>query len=166
MSASIYLAFPLMALLGVLQTAVLPHFPILGQVPLLPFLVALSWGLLRGVNEGAVWAFMAGFWQDMFSIVPMGTHALVFLVAITAVLLIQQLFPISQFLLPALFAAIATLIYLILHTLLLRILGFPLTVTAATYLLPVILLHALGILPIYWFMNQINRRLSPRRVEL
>ncbi|MCA9964023.1 MAG: rod shape-determining protein MreD [Anaerolineales bacterium] len=166
MSASVYVAFPLMALLGVLQTAVLPHFPILGQVPVLPFLVALAWGLLRGVNEGAVWAFMAGFWQDMFSIVPLGTHALVFLLAITAVLLIQQLLPLSQFLLPALFATIATILYLILHTMLLRLLGFSLTLNAVTSLLPIVILHAIIILPIYWLMNQINRRVNPRRVEL
>lgn len=166
MNVAAYVAFPLMAVLGVVQTAVLPHFPLLGQVPLLPFLVALAWGLLRGVNEGAIWAFMAGFWQDMFSIVPMGTHALVFLLAITAVLLLQQLLPLSQFLLPALFAAIATILYLILHTLFLRLLGFPLTLNTITSLLPIIVLHAALILPIYWLLNQINRRVNPRRVEL
>ena len=91
---------------------------------------------------------------------------LVFLLAITAVLLIQQLLPLSQFLLPALFATIATILYLILHTMLLRLLGFSLTLNAVTSSLPIVILHAIIILPIYWLMNQINRRVNPRRVEL
>ena len=60
MSSTIYLAIPVMLVLAVVQTAVLPRFPIFGLVPLLPFLVALAWGLLRGMNEGIVWAFVGG----------------------------------------------------------------------------------------------------------
>lgn len=44
-----------MIVLGVVETAVLPHFPILGSTPQLALLVALAWGLLFGMEEGAVW---------------------------------------------------------------------------------------------------------------
>jgi hypothetical protein len=61
MPNSVYAAVPLMALLAVGQTAVFARLPILGAVPLIPFLVALLWGLLRGIEEGAIWAFAPGF---------------------------------------------------------------------------------------------------------
>ena len=166
MSSSIYAAIPLMVLLAVVQTAVLPRFPILGLVPLLPFLIALSWGLLRGINEGILWAFIAGIFLDLFSIIPVGVSALAFMGGITAVLLIQQILPISQFLLPALFAAVATLIYLLIYFVLLAIFGFGIDTVVATSLLPLILLHAALNLPIYWVMRQINRATRPPRVEL
>ena len=75
MSSSIYVAIPVMALLTVLQTAVLPHFPIFGLVPQLPFLFALAWGIVRGLDEGVVWAFVAGFLVDLLSVTPLGISA-------------------------------------------------------------------------------------------
>ena len=60
MRYSIYFAIPLMLLLAVVQTAVLPKFTILGASPQLPFLVALTWGLLHSREEGMIWAFVAG----------------------------------------------------------------------------------------------------------
>ncbi|MCP4417208.1 MAG: rod shape-determining protein MreD, partial [Chloroflexi bacterium] len=87
MSASIYLAIPLMIVLGLVQTAVLPHFPILGNTPQLALLVALSWGMLHGIEEGVIWAFLGGIFTDLFSISPVGVSSLAFMVGITAVLL-------------------------------------------------------------------------------
>lgn len=166
MSSTIYVAIPLMALLGVMQTAVFPHFPLLGMIPLLPFLIALSWGLLRGINEGVVWAFIAGIFLDLFSIVPIGVSSLAFMGGITAVLLIQRILPFGQFLLPAVFAALATLIYLVIYFALLAIFGFGLDLTVATSLLPLILLHAALNLPVYWGMRYLYRAIRPPRVEL
>ena len=165
MSSSIYAAFPLMALLTVIQTAVLPRFPILEMMPIIPFLVALSWGLLRGINEGLIWGFMAGIFIDLFSIVPVGVSALAFMGGITAVLFIQRILPISHFLLPALFAALATLIYLIIYFALLAVFGLG-NLSVATSLLPLILLHAALNLPIYWLMRYTYRAIRPPRVEL
>ena len=50
MAVNFYVAIPLMAVLAILQTAVLPRFPIAGLEPQLVFLVALAWGLLRGLE--------------------------------------------------------------------------------------------------------------------
>ena len=72
MSTSFYAALPLMAFLAVIQTAVVARFPMWGVVPLIPFLIALAWGLRRGIEEGALWAFCAGFFLDLFSISPLG----------------------------------------------------------------------------------------------
>lgn len=165
MSASIYVAIPLMALLSVVQTAVLPRFPIFGLIPLLPFLVAISWGLLRGLDEGIVWAFIAGIFFDLFSIMPLGANALAFMASITAVLLLQQILPLSHFLLPALFASLATLVYIIAYLLLRIIFGFGADALVATSLLPLVFLHAALVLPLYWLIRRINYLVRPPRVE-
>ena len=85
MRATVYVAIPLMLLLAVLQTAVLPRFPILGLTPLLPLLVVISWTLLHGLEEGLVWGFTAGLAMDLFSIGPLGATALAYMTAVLAV---------------------------------------------------------------------------------
>ena len=82
MAVNFYAAIPLMAVLAVLQTAVLPRFPIAGLEPQLVFLVALAWGLLRGLEEGLVWAFIAGIWADLFSLTPLGLSSLAFMAGV------------------------------------------------------------------------------------
>jgi len=166
MSVSVYLAIPLMLVLGLVQTAVLPHFPIFGTTPQVAFLVAMAWGLLYGVEEGAVWAFFAGLFTDMFSIAPVGVSSLAFIAGITAVLWATQALPTSRFLLPLLLAGLATVVSFIIEIVLLRLFG---TITGfqAVVILPnILLLHVLAILPIYWLLYLFDRAIRPRRVQL
>lgn len=166
MSSSIYLSVPVMVLLTVVQTAVLPRFPILGLIPQLSFLVALSWGLLRGPNEGLVWGFVGGFFLDLFTIAPMGVTALSFMVAILAVTWIEHAVSSSRFFIPIITAVLATIFYLVVYLLLLRLLGIQTTIQAASSLSPVAILHGALILPVYWLMYYLDRIFRPRRIEL
>jgi rod shape-determining protein MreD len=166
MSNSIYLAIPLMALLSILQSAVLPHFPIIGLTPQLLFLVALAWGMQRGFNEGIVWAFIAGFFSDLFSLAPLGVSSLIFVVVTALTLLLQQLLPPSHLILPMLLATAATLVYLFLYALVLRVLGPGLALDTLLSLLPLSLLHGFFIVPLYWIMGQALRVVRPARVEI
>ncbi|MCB8943784.1 MAG: rod shape-determining protein MreD [Ardenticatenaceae bacterium] len=166
MGASIYVATPFLLLLAVLQAAVLPHFPVLGFVPQLLFLVALAWGALRGVNEGVVWAFVAGVCQDLFSTIPMGVSSLTFMVAVLAAVLAAQVFPQNRFFLPLLQGAAATFIFLGLHFILLNVMGYGIGLETAVSLLPLIILHSVLILPIYWLLDRLINALQPRRVQL
>ena len=166
MSSSIYLAVPLLLLLAVVQTAVLPHFPILGFVPQLLFLVALAWGSLRGVNEGLLWGFVAGFCQDLFSTMPMGLTSLAFTLAIFLVIVATHLFPANRFFLPMLQGGIATFIFLFLHVSLLRVMGYEVGVATAVALFPLVLLHSVLILPIYWLLNGFTQLFQPRRIQV
>lgn len=166
MSTSIYLAIPLMAVLSILQSAVLPRFPILGLTPQLLFLVALAWGLHRGLNEGLVWGFIAGFFTDLFSLTPMGISSLVFMLAIAVAVMLRQVLPPSRFILPMLLATAATLIYLLCYALLIRIVGSGISTQTLLALLPVALLQGFLILPIYLLLETALRLLRPRRVEL
>jgi len=166
MRTSFYIAIPLMAVLAVLQTAVLPRFPIVGLIPQLPFLVALSWGLLRDMEEGITWAFVGGLILDLFSIGPTGLTALAWMIAVAVALFVAQSFPTSRVILPALDAAFSTLVYLALYFLLLRLFGYQTSLEIATALPPLALLHGLLILPIYWLMYTVDKNLGPRRVQM
>ncbi len=166
MRVSVYLAVPLMLLLVVLQTAVLSYLPLFNQVPQLPFLVALSWGLLRDLEEGVIWAFVGGILLDLFSITPFGLTPLAWMAAIAMAILIIRPLTSSRVILPTLVAALATIFYLGLSMLLLRLFGYQVTSVVTAVLLPMAALHALLILPIYWLMYIADRRLSPRRVQV
>ena len=166
MPTSIYLAIPVMIVLGVVETAVLPHFPILGSTPQLALLVALAWGLLYGMEEGAVWAFFAGIFTDMYSITPIGVSSFSFMVGITAVLWAQQALPTSRVLIPLALAALVTIISFIIDLLMLRLFGTITNFQSVIMLPTIILINVLAILPIYWLLYIINRTISPRRVQI
>lgn len=166
MRSSIFIAVPVMILLVIGQTAVLPRFPLFGVVPQLSFLVALAWGLLNGRKEGMIWAFTAGFFMDIFSISPVGLTALVYLVAVTAVLLVQEAFPTSRVIMPLLLTALATVIEMILYLLALRLLGGITSFQTLTSLPTLIIVNTIAMLPVYWIMYSLQRTIRPRRIHL
>ena len=166
MSSTVYLAIPVMLILAVVQTAVLPRFPILGLVPQLPFLVALAWGLLRGMNEGIIWAFIGGLLLDLFSVAPMGATSFSFMLAILAVIWIENAIPADRFFVPVIMAIAATIISLLIYLILLRLLDYPTTLQGTAALLPTAILHGAFILPVYWLLFYLDRIFRPRPVQL
>lgn len=166
MPGSVYAAVPLMALLAVGQTAVFSRLPILGAVPLLPFLVALLWGLLHGIEEGAIWAFCAGFFLDLFSLSPMGLLPVSMMLATVAATWIQEAFPMNRILLPPLLIVLATLLQYLSYLLLLAIFGYGALFFALENLSNVIVLHLLFAPPIYGLFYWINQRMQPRTVQI
>lgn len=165
MKSSIYVAIPVMLVLSLLQTAVFPHFSFLRLAPQLPLLVALAWGLRRGLDEGMMWAFVGGICMDLFSIAPVGLTALGYMATVTAVLWLHQAFPTSHIIMPVLLAALATTIYLIVTLLFLRLFGQIASFQIITNLWPLILLNAVAMLPIYWLLYGLERMLRPRSLE-
>lgn len=165
MSASIFVAVPVMLILAVVQTAVFPYFSFFNLTPQLPFVVSLGWGLQRGPEEGVLWAFVGGFFLDLFSLAPMGTTALSFMVAILIATLIAQSLPSSRFFLPMALGVLATLISLALYFVYLRLLGQQTGLQLITSLLPLSILHGGLILPVYWLLYLIDNTFRPRRVQ-
>lgn len=164
--STILIAVPVIVLLTVLQTAVLPYFPLLGIVPALPFLMALAWGLLRGMNEGVVWAFIAGLFMDLFTAAPAGGLALTYMIAVLAACFINELLPDNRTVIPMLLAGLATAIQQILYAAFLAVFGYNILQMAAMTLLPTILVHTFLILPIYWLLYLIQRLVWPKPVEV
>lgn len=193
---SVYFAIPIMLLLAIIQATVMPKFPVLGFVPLLTLLVALAWGLLHTIEEGVVWAFIGGFFVDIFSITPIGATSLAMMAAVAAVIIIKRNFPESRVLLPIILSFTATLIYWFVYLLMLRIavpfiIGDPAlgidqllrgtsvpglsaditslyTINQTTFGYGLLLAfgHGLLVLPIYWIIYTVERLLTPRRVEI
>lgn len=165
MGVSLYIAIPIMALLAVVQTAVLPRFAIAGVEPQLLFVIALAWGLARGLEEGVIWAFIAGIWVDLFSVAPVGLSSLAFMAGVAAPLLIRPILPPRRLLVAILLAVLGTLIYLALYIVGLAALGRGFSLRALADLLPILAFHAVLIGPIYLLLDTIARTFQPRRVE-
>ena len=73
---TIYLVVPLLLIVAVLQTTLVPHLAIGGVFADLPLLVVVSWSLLRGAREGVIWGFVAGLVVDLLSGAPFGAATL------------------------------------------------------------------------------------------
>ncbi|MGD2206843.1 MAG: rod shape-determining protein MreD, partial [Anaerolineae bacterium] len=76
---SIYLVAPLLIVIAILQSTVVPHLTIWDVFPDLPVLVVVSWSLLRGAGEGVVWGFISGLAVDLLSGAPFGAATLSFI---------------------------------------------------------------------------------------
>lgn len=165
MSLSLYLALPVMIVLLIIQTSVLPRLPVWGVVPQLMLLAAVAWGLLEGLEEGALWGFMAGLLTDMFSLAPLGTSALAFMVAVLVAALLYRTLPINRIVLPVVLAMVATLIWLFVYILLLRLLGLGGSWQEINNLPRLLVVHGVLVLPFYWFFYGLLRAVRPRPIE-
>ena len=103
---------------------------------------------------------------DLFSISPLGSTSLTFMAVVFVVYGIQKALPANRFFVPFLTGAAGTFIYLFLNFSLLRLLGFELPWTAAAAAVPLIVLHTLLILPIFWISYRVDRLVNPRQVQL
>lgn len=165
MGNHIYIAIPVMALLAILQSSVLTRFPVAGVTPQLLFVVALAWGIERGLEEGLVWAFIAGIFADLFSLAPVGLSSLAFMAGVGGPLLIQRALPPRRLLVAMTLAFLGTLIYLVIYAIGLRVFGFGISMGGLLELLPIFPLHVVLIVPIYLIIHAFARATKPRRVE-
>ena len=166
MGSTVYIALPLMAVLAVLQTAVFSRLPIFNSVPQIILLASISWGLLRGVTEGVVWAFIGGFILDLFSIAPMGLTAVSYITAVFVTVWLQESLPQSRFFIPLALAGFGTIIATIVYQLGARLLGYAFSIQTLTALPQTILLNIIVMMPMYWAMSALYNLLRPRRVHL
>ena len=165
MFSSVLLAVPVMALLTIVQTVILPRFSLFEVTPSLPFLFALAWSLLSNVEEGVVWAFIGGLFMDIFTIAPVGGLSLTYMGAVFATSFISDLLPANRFAIPVLMAVVATVIQQLLYLLYLRLFGVVVNVSLIT-LLQTVVVQAILIIPIYWSMYFIRRMIRPRPVQI
>ncbi|RLC61969.1 MAG: rod shape-determining protein MreD, partial [Chloroflexi bacterium] len=76
---SFYLALPLLTGVALFQTVVLARISLWGAQLDLMLLLVLMWAMVRGTDEGLVFAFVGGLILDLFSGGPLGTIALALL---------------------------------------------------------------------------------------
>jgi len=64
---SLYYGIPIMLVAAVLQSAWLQDVRVLGGRPDVVLLLTITWSIIRGANEGAVWGFVGGVFCDVLS---------------------------------------------------------------------------------------------------
>lgn len=164
MNRSLYVAVPLMAVLAVLQAAVLSRFPIAGVVPQPALLAALAWALLRGPWEGMVWAFIGGLFLDLFSLGPVGVTPLALMAAVPILVRARQSLPEETILITALLLALGLAIYFFVYLIVITLAGFSFTWQTLGNLPGTLLFHSLLSLPIFWLLHQLKRALYPQPI--
>ena len=73
--------FPLLTGVALLETTLLSRISVVGGQPNLMLLVVLIWAVVRGLDEGLVWAFVGGLILDLLSGGPLASMALALLAA-------------------------------------------------------------------------------------
>jgi rod shape-determining protein MreD len=64
---SLYIGIPILMIAAVVQSAWLESVRILGGRPDLVLLLTVTWAVIRGGNDGAVWGFVGGICCDLLS---------------------------------------------------------------------------------------------------
>jgi len=122
---NLYAAILLLGAVAIAQSTAMPHLTIMGVKPDLMLLAVMSWSLLRGSEEGLVWAFIGGLALDLLSGAPFGASTL----ALMAVSFFSGLGEVRIFrthiVLPLLTALFATIVYDLLFLFLLQMSGWP-----------------------------------------
>lgn len=158
---SYYIAVPLLALVVALQSSVIPQMRVAGGQPDLVFLIVLLWAAHADLKEGVFWAFVGGIFQDLQSITPLGTSTLAMLGTIyVASNLFRQLYHVNFLLLTG-FVIIGTIIYHIIIQVVLGFSGVGIDITdfIRFIIAPTIVYNLILMLPIYWFLRRIQKRL-------
>ena len=125
------LAFLVLLAAAILETTIGPVVGVLGVIPDLVLVLVVSWGLVRGSEEGMIWGLLGGLSLDLLSGTPVGTHCLILtLIGFVAGIGRQSPFQ-SRFLVPLFAITIATLAYTLSIALILRLAGWPLAISPA-----------------------------------
>ncbi|MBI4789913.1 MAG: rod shape-determining protein MreD [Chloroflexi bacterium] len=161
---TLWLLVPLLGLIAILQTTLVPRLAIAGFKLDLPLLVVVAWGLIGRPGEAAAWGFIAGIFLDLMSGLPFGTHTL----ALTGVGLVMGLAQSTIFhsnvILPPAAVILATLGHNVIVLGLLNTIGWP--IPWNDYLLrvtlPTALLNTLALPIVYFPLPRLHRRLRPQ----
>ena len=148
-----------------MQTTIFAHLTLLGQSLQIVTLAAIAWGLLRNLEEGVVWGFIAGISLDFFSIGPTGAHAFSIMLAVGLIALLELGLPPGRFLLPPLFGGIGASAALLIYAALLQVSGYTADWSLINELVLFAIAQATMMVPVYWALLGLSRILYPPQVE-
>jgi len=118
-----YLSLPILIIVVVLQSTLVPKIRVGGGGPDILLMVVLSWTMLAGLEEGLVWALVAGILQDLVSGLPTGTTALALVVVAGLTSFILGTVSPKNLVLPPVVLGIGTVLYELLLGIILAVLG-------------------------------------------
>lgn len=145
---------------AIVQSTVLPFFSIWGLKVELVLLLVASWSMLRGLQEGVVWAIVGGIGLDLFSAAPFGTAVLALAVTSFVVSKIGKGLLRTNALLPIAAAPAATLMFNLVVAGLLEAFGWQVkwSQILSEVILPLCLLNSIAMAPIYGLLYGIHSR--------
>jgi rod shape-determining protein MreD len=162
------LAFPILGILLVLQSAIFSQIPLLQGTTDLVLLALIAWSLQRRVRTAWQWGIIGGLLVGFVSAVPFYVYVVGYLLAVGFALLLRQ--RIWQIPLLAMFIAtfFGTLVIHIATLIALRVSGTVLPVGASINLiiLPSILLNLLLALPFFTLFSDLANFLYPEELEM
>jgi rod shape-determining protein MreD len=164
---SIYLVVPLLVVVALLQTTIMPHLAIWGVFPDLSVLVVASRGLLKGSGEGVLWGFITGVALDLLSSAPSGTATVSLIVVGFASGLAKGSVLQAHITLPMLTMFLVTIVYNLTYLLILQISGRTVIWldSIARIILPSALLNAILTPVIFGGMRWLDTRFSQEEME-
>ncbi len=161
------IAFPILALAVILQSAVVSRISLLGGFADLPLVMVIAWALQDNVNTGWHWAMVAGLMTSFVSGLPWIVPILGFIAAVVVAQVLQSRIwqaPLLAMLGVTLFS---TLIVHLLSFVILSVARTPLPFadTFSLITLPSVLLNMLLAIPVFWFMRDLSRWVFPVEEE-
>lgn len=162
-----YLSIPVLAVIVLVQSTIVPEIRFAGGMPDLVLLMVLSISMIVGLEQGLLWAIVGGVLQDLISAVPVGTTALALVGAVTVVhVLFGQIGP-RRVLYPLAAIIGATMVAHAVTLGVLLVVGYavPLGQTLRYVTLPSLVYNMLVLLPIYRVVGAFYTAGRSRRVE-
>jgi rod shape-determining protein MreD len=161
-----YLTFAILLTLGLVQSTVVPRIYLLGVHPDLMLVVVTSWSLLRGWQEGMLWALIGGVIMDVLSGAPFGVYTLSLLLAAFLAGLGQRNVFRFDLLIPVLVIPVVSLVYNLSLLALLSLLRWPVDwrQSVTRIILPSLVVNSLFMPIIYLPLRALDRR--TRREEI
>ena len=165
---AVLIAVPVLALLIMIQSAVLSKIPLLQGTTDLVLVALLAWALQKRVRTAWFWAIIGGLLVGYVSALPFGAVLLGYLLAVgLAVLLKQRIWqvPILAMLVATFFG---TLLVNLVAITALRIIDTPISFWEAINLvtLPSVLLNLLVAIPFYALFSDLAKWLYPEPLEI
>ena len=162
------LAFPILSILLVLQSAVFSQIPLLQGTTDLILLALVAWSLQRRVQTAWQWGIIGGLLVGFVSAVPFVVYVVGYLLTVGLALLLRR--RIWQVPLLAMFIAtfIGTLVIHLATLVALRVSGtvLPLSASINLIILPSILLNLLLALPFFTLFSDLAKFLYPEELEM
>lgn len=164
---TLYIVVPLLVVVAILQTTVVPQLTVWGASANLPLLVVVSWSLLRGSREGMIWGFIAGLIVDLLSGAPFGAASLPMIAVGFLAGLGQATVFRAHIALPLVVMFAATVVYDLLFLLVVRLSGYPVDWldSLLRLILPSGLLNAVVMPIVFVLLRWLNQRFGREEME-
>lgn len=159
----LFTAVWLLPVVALVQVTVASRFALHGDIPGLVLILVIDWGILRGTDEGMLWALVGGLCLDVFSGWPMGTNTVALVIVASLVSLGEATFMRTHALVPIATVFAATILYYGIALFILESTQQPVDWIAEfrDAVLPVALYNAVLNIPAFWLVKRLEDRVYP-----